>query len=236
MVFQWAVLPADRITSVLNQVAFPIYSQLQDQPERFGRFFLTTVTLVSVVTFPVMLGVLAIADVAIPFLLTPKWLPIISPLRVMACMGMVMSISSLISPAVLAKGQPSLAVKFNLLCLLIMPVGFTFGARWGLMGVCWAWVVLFPVLASIWFSMTRDLLSCGWRDLFSACVPAAVCSISMLVSLYFVRSSTLAMPDAWRLFLLVGGGAVTYLAMLLLAFRERVAVIRDALFTRSATA
>jgi hypothetical protein len=44
------------------------------------------------------------------------------------------------------------------------------------------------------------------------------------------------MPDAWRLFLLVGGGAVTYLAMLLLAFRERVAVIRDALFTRSATA
>ncbi|MCX6550824.1 MAG: lipopolysaccharide biosynthesis protein, partial [Acidobacteria bacterium] len=102
LVFQLATLPADRITSIVKQVAFPVYAQLQDQPESFKRFFLKTITLISLITFPLMTGLVAVADVAVPALLTAKWQPIVVPLRIMCGMGMVLSISALIAPAVLA--------------------------------------------------------------------------------------------------------------------------------------
>lgn len=233
LVFEFATLPADRISSVVNQVAFPVYSQLQDRHEPFARFFLTATTLISIVTFPVMLGLLSVADVAVPALLTPKWLPITAPLQIMCVMGTVLSISSLIAPAVLAKGQPGLVLRFNLICLAVMPAGFVAGSRFGLVGVCWAWMILFPAVAAIWFRMTRPLIGYAWGELAAALLPAAAGAASMGIVLASVRAATAWMPPGLsRLAILIAAGAATYGLVVLLGFRRRVQEIREAIRAR----
>jgi O-antigen/teichoic acid export membrane protein len=233
LVFEFAMLPADRISSVVNQVAFPVYAQLQDRPEPFKRYFLTTMTLISIVTCPIMLGLWSVADIAVPALLTPTWQPIVGPLQIMCVLGMVMSISSLIAPAVNAKGRPGLVLRFNLICLAVMPAGFVVGSRYGLAGVCWAWVILFPAVAAIWFRMTRPLIGYTWGELAAALLPAAAAAASMGLVLTLVRSATAVMPIGLpRLAMLIMAGAATYGLVLLLGFRRRVQEIRDAMSAR----
>lgn len=233
LIYEFATLPADRITSVINQVAFPVYAEVQDRPAEFTRFFLTTVALISMVTVPLMLGLAAVADLAVPLLLKPKWLPIVEPLQVMCVIGMVLSISSLISPPVLAKGRPGLILRYTLICLAILPVGFVIGSRYGLIGVCLAWVGIYPFVAAYWFRLSRPIIGYRWAELVRALTPAAVCGAAMTLVLLVLRPATAALGvSAWRLALLVAAGGLTYGTLLLTIYRSRVLDIRDAMRAR----
>jgi len=233
LVYEFATLPAGRVTTLINQVAFPVYAQLQDRPEQFRRLFLTTVTFVSVITFPLLIGLIAVADVAVPVLLTQKWMPITTPLQIMSIAGMVMSVSSLIAPAVLAKGRADLVLRSNVINLAVMPIGFLVGSRFGLDGVCWAWLIVFPVVTAIWFAMTRALIDYRWRELVVALLPASVSVVAMAMALAVVRPATaLVSLEPLRLAILVAAGAATYGLVLLLGFRRRVQELREAIRAR----
>jgi hypothetical protein len=132
-----------------------------------------------------------------------------------------------------AKGRPGLVLRFNLICLAVMPAGFVVGSRYGLAGVCWAWVILFPAVAAIWFRMTRPLIGYTWGELAAALLPAAAAAASMGLVLTLVRSATAVMPIGLpRLAMLIMAGAATYGLVLLLGFRRRVQEIRDAMTAR----
>ena len=227
LVIQLAVMPADRITSIINQVGFSVYSRLQHEPQRFARYFLETLTLTSLVTFPIMTGLAATADLGVLLLLPPRWYPVAAPLRLMCVVGMVMSVSTLVAPAVLAKGRPDLALRFNLLCLAVMPVGFFAGTRFGLIGVSWAWLLLFPTVAAVWFHMTRSLLCFTWMDILLAIRPAASSSAIMLGLLLLLRWLTGWLEPQWLLPLLIVVGMISYIGSLELLFPGRIAATRN---------
>ena len=233
LVFQLAVLPTERITSIVGQVAFPVYSRIQHQPDRFARYFLEILTLTSMVTFPIMTGLLVTADLGVLLLLPPAWHAVAAPLQVMCLVGMVMSVSTLVAPAVLAKGRAGIVLRFNLFCLSIMPIGFVVGARFGLIGVCWAWLLLFPFMAAVWFHMTRKLLGCTWRQLVGSLAPAAAASALMLATLLLLRHLAGSLQTHWMLVLLIGVGVITYVAALALCFPSRVAAARQHLRLRA---
>ena len=233
LVYEFATLPAGRVTTVINEVAFPVYAQLQDRPEQFKRYFLTAVTLVSAITVPALFGLLATAPLAVPVILTAKWLPIVEPLQIMSVVGMVLSVSSLIAPAVLAKGRPGLVLRFNLTCLAVMPAGFLIGSRFGLLGVCWAWLILFPAVTMMWFSMTRSLIGYRWGELASALLPASVSAVTMALALALVRPATEFLPlGPVRLAVVVAAGAATYGLAMGIGFRGRVREMRAAIMNR----
>ena len=220
MVWQLAMLPVDRIANVVNQVAYPVYAELQNQPERFTRYFLNLVKLVSLVTFSILSGVFLVADIAIPLLLTEKWAPIIAPLKIMAWVGMISSVSILIAPAIIAKGRPDLALKYNFACLAILPTGFVIGSRFGIMGVCWAWLALQPLMTSILYTITRKLIGYEWRELFAAFLPATICAVVILVVVSTVRAASSAIaPRLAQLILLISVGVGSYTVVLFIGFR-----------------
>ena len=232
MMYQFIALPVDRISSIVNQVAYPVYSEIQDQPERLKRYFLKLVGLVSLITFPLFCGMFLVVDIAIPVLLTQKWTPLVAPLRLMCGVGMLMSISVLISPAVLAKGRPELSLKFGILCLVIMPAGYFIGARYGLVGVCWAWLILYPVVTTIWCVITRRVIGYKWAELVAALKPAASCTAGMCTFVVGVRAATDSRCHGLiQLVILVGAGVGSYLIVFGLGFRSRLAELR-ALFSR----
>ncbi len=232
MVYQLATLPADRITTVVNQVAYPVYAELQDSPERLRRYFLKLVTLVSLVTFPVLIGLFMIANTAIPLVLTDKWTPIIVPLKIMCWVGSLISIETLIAPVVLARGRPDLPLKYNLLSLVVMPAGFLVGVRFGLEGVAWAWLLIHPPLIAFWFWLTRGVITYEWRELASALRPAFQCTSIMLVGLYLAELALIHVSTApLRLLLFILIGILIYGGVFIGRFRTELVEIRQ-LFAR----
>ncbi|MCX6552118.1 MAG: hypothetical protein NTY02_14150, partial [Acidobacteria bacterium] len=129
---------------------------------------------------------------------------------------------------------PGLILRFNLLCLVVMPSGFAVGSFFGLNGVCWAWLLLYPAVAVVWFSMTRGLIGYAWAELFSALAPAAVCTASMGLVVLMVRLATVsASGPVWQVAILVAAGVVSYGAVLAVGFRQQVQEIREIVFSRA---
>lgn len=233
MVWQLCTAPVDKISSVINGVAFPVYTQLQDQPKRLTRYFLKITMLISAVTLPLLAGVFLVADLAIPLLLTAKWQPIVHPIQIMCWVGVIMSLSVLIGPLVNAIGRVDLPWKFNALCLLVMPAGFAVGTRYGLWGVCIAWFVLFPILVAVWYGVTRKLVGYEWKGLFSSLRPAVICTFILLLSELALRWSTVALPLLARLITVIISGVAIYLAAFYGLFRSEFVEIRSLLNARN---
>jgi len=169
-------------------------------------------------------------DVAIPLLLTAKWAPIVVPLRILCWIGIPMSLGVLVNPAILALGRPDLFLRFNLISLLVLPVGFLVGTRFGIEGVCWAWLVLYPPLNIAWYLATRKLVGFEWKAFFRALEPATVCTLVMLACGSFARWATSSMPiSVTRLLVLIGTGSLTYLGMLFLRYRAELGEFRQLL-------
>lgn len=235
LVFQVVVLPTDRITSIISQVGFPVYARIQHDTDRFARYFLESLTVTSLLTFPILTGLFVTADLGAVLLLPARWQAVATPLKLMCLVGLVLSVSTLIAPAVLAKGRADLPFRFNLGCLVVMPLGFVAGAQFGLIGVYWAWLLLFPFVAGVWFHLTRSLLGVTWPVLLKALAPATTASTIMLATLLLLRRVAISLPPLWLLFLLVSVGVPTYFAALELLFPGRIGATRDHVRLRSST-
>jgi len=223
MVFQLATMPLDRIMSVINQVAFPIYSELQSQPERLKRYFLKIATLVSLIIFPILAGAFLILDVAVPLLLTTKWAPIVIPLKIMCPVAILMSISHISSPAVLAAGRPDLTLKYNLVCLAMLPIGFAVGTRFDIVGVCWAWLILYPWITLFYYIKVKQVLGFGWIEFLQALAPATLSTVIMLVCGFLARWTISGIfVNYVELLALIGLGILSYFTILIWRYRAEL--------------
>ena len=75
------VLPVQKVSEVLGNVAFPAFSKVQDDIRRLRAGFLRGVRTIAVVCFPVTIGIVVTAPVLVPVVFGQKWLPSVSPSR-----------------------------------------------------------------------------------------------------------------------------------------------------------
>ncbi|HXI85238.1 MAG TPA: lipopolysaccharide biosynthesis protein [Verrucomicrobiae bacterium] len=210
-----------RVLSIINQVAFPVYSRLQDDHDRLKSYFLTSVQLACLVIVPVLAGLSLVSGDVIPLLLKPKWAPMIPALNIMCWAAMIMMINSLSGPLLLAKGKTGLLLKFNLLNLAVMPPVFYFAARSGLQAICLVWLLVFPVLALVWIAAVKRCVVFHWSELGEALRPAFVSTAVMVLTVFLPQITILKslgpVPrTAIETVLGIGG----YVACLLLLFPQ----------------
>jgi O-antigen/teichoic acid export membrane protein len=208
-----AEMPA-RLVQVLNQVAFPAYSRLQDDPARASRYFLTSVRLVALVLFPTSLGLAVVAPELVPLLLTDRWSDLVQPLQLVSVGALLRTLQSLAGPLVLARGHSWLALRFNLLCLAVLVPAYVVGARAGLVGVCLAWVTAYPLLTLRWVFETRPIIGYSWRELWEALRAAVLGSGFMLGALAGARVALHSVGPLPRLAGCIGAGALAYVMAL----------------------
>lgn len=144
---QLAVLPLEKFNVTINSVSFATFSRLQGDQERLQRWFLKLLTLRCIAAFPVLIGLALIADDFLPLLLGDKWRQMVPLFQVLAPVGALMVVSTSFTPLFNAIGRPDLALKYTAVSALSMPVAFLVGCKLGgLMGVCLAWLALYPPL------------------------------------------------------------------------------------------
>lgn len=234
LAFQLTMMVADRISNIINNIGFPVYSKLQDDPQRAKRFFLKSVELISLVTSPILVGMFLVADVAIPLVLSPKWFGVIAPFRIMCWTGLLISIGASQATVVVSKGRPDLNIKFSSLpASIIMPAAFWYGTRFGIVGVCWVWVTVYPLILAMYYIRTRKVVGYEWRELGGALLPAACCSLVMFICVTLTKLVMKASVLGLLVFILVG--IVSYAGTLWLFFKHTLADVRSILpakFTR----
>jgi teichuronic acid exporter len=209
---QLASLPSQRISGLVNQVAFPSFSRMQADLRRVGDNVLSGARLLSFVSFPVLWGMSSVAPEIVEVVLGDKWLLTILPLQVLTLVIPLRIVGNFVATAVQGLGRSDVVLRSVVWASLVTPPVFLVGVEgWGFVGLSMAWLLVSPL------SFTQSMLRClpvlglGVGQLAQAMAPAAGTGLIMYGAVAATRHFWLAGQVGWvRLGVLIAVGALAY--------------------------
>lgn len=209
-----ASLPVQRLSAIVNQVAFPAFARIQHEREKFVTNFLLAIRMQSFAVFPALWGISSIAPEVVTVLLGEKWRAATIPLRLLALVmpfNMLLLFTNTASQGI---GRADIALKQVLIASAVMPIAFLIGIRWGVIGLGVAWIVAFPVV--LWGALGVFLPVIGLRvaDVLQAVSRPALSGFGMYAVVSLVRG--FLAPETQilaQMLILIMAGALAYGAL-----------------------
>ena len=232
MAAQFATIPLDKIGTLFNRVAMPAVSRIKESRGEARELFLDMHHYLLLLAAPPLIGLALVAEDLIVLLLTDKWLPAAQVLQLLCLVNLLRLSGMLVSPILIARGQPNRIVVFNLACLLLLPPAFFLGVQWGVIGVALAWLLAYPLPYTMLLrDVFADLAITPRRFVASIAVPAATCA-GMALAVWAAQQ--FVAPGLMRLVTSVLVGVAAYVVLIAGLFpqeiqraREGIAVLRN---------
>ncbi|MEQ1689242.1 MAG: lipopolysaccharide biosynthesis protein [Sphingopyxis sp.] len=210
-----------KFVPAINQVAFPAYARLQDQPDALRWSFLSAVRLIMLVTAPIFIGIAASASPLVETLFGAKWLDMAPLMQLLGLAMPLMTLQILFAPMNNGMGRPDISMRASAIGALCFASAFLVGSGFGTMGLAVAWLVAAPALLIATILLSGRLTGIGIGDVFGAAAPALLCAFAMGAAVVGVDSLLPAHLRSWvHLAMLVAAGGITYLALAWLVQRE----------------
>jgi teichuronic acid exporter len=211
-----ASLPNQRISGLVNQVAFPAFSSMQKDIERVGANTLAGVRILSFFAFPILWGVSSVAPDVVDVILGSKWSAAAVPLQVLGLVMPLRMMGNFVQVAVQGVGRSDIVLRNAMTAALIAPIAFFAGIHWGgLLGLSLAWLVVSPLVFLQGAMRGLPALGLSVQRLLVAMLPAAAVSLLMYGAVIAVRNLPLMSENEGlsRLLVQVVTGAIAYVAL-----------------------
>lgn len=211
------------VAAVVSKVVPGVFSATQDDRAELRRYFLLLTETVSYLTFPMAVGLACTADLVVAAALGPQWGGVVLPLQILCAYTVFSNAQMLISHLLIWTGQFRAQMWCTMPTVVVMPLAFWFGARWGVAGVAAMWVIAFPLTNLPSFIVGMRTISIGTGPWLRALAPALV-SCAVMAGAVFATRELLppTMSVKLRCALAILAGMSVYPAALYLLFRPRV--------------
>lgn len=216
-----ASIPMQRAAEIVNAVALPAYSSVQDDLSRVSSGYLKSLRLGAALSFPVFWGMALVAPALLSVLFGTKWAASVPIIQIICIAMPIRSLGPLAPPVLMAIGKPSTSIRITLWATFIVPTSILIGAYWGLRGVATAWCVAFPLVFLIGSRYITRSLQISYSQIGHALAGPTIagsimCGAILLSHLVMVNS-----PPFITLPLDTVLGAATYFLVLRFAYRQR---------------
>ncbi|MBR5469011.1 MAG: lipopolysaccharide biosynthesis protein [Paludibacteraceae bacterium] len=104
--YKYQQIPSAVISATLTSVAYPVLAKLNDDTNRQLIYFRKLVRLTALFTFPIMIGLIAVAENFVEVILSEKWMPIVSYFKILLLVGIFYPFHTLVLNILTAKGFP----------------------------------------------------------------------------------------------------------------------------------
>ena len=223
-----AMVPVEKITSLVARVAFPLFSSLQKDYVAIAHYLLALTEGLALITFPLAAGLSFTAPELIQVALGPKWQGAVLPLQVLAAFTAMKSLTPLLPHILNVTGGSRFGMYVGFWSAAIGPGFFYAGSYWGTVGIALAWLAVHPLcMIPVYYQVLRTI-KLRASQYFRSLAPAfsGTCAMSMYILLI-----KWIMPDSWPLPLRLGfevvGGGLGYILVIYFLFQDRTeAVIR----------
>ncbi len=209
--FNLGVAYQAKISSVMMQLSFPVYSRLESR-EEMRRLHERVARAHAMVIFPLLALLAVLAPVLVPFLFGAVWRPAAGPAQIMAVGGMVAAILTGYPQVMRAVGDPQTLLRFDGAMMLLYAAAVTIAAAHGLLVVAGAVVgVYILILIGAYRFLLGPHLGVSLRALVQEMAPAIVGCIAV-VSVCEPLQMALApiLPPPLLLVLLIPAGLIAY--------------------------
>jgi O-antigen/teichoic acid export membrane protein len=219
---QLATLPMAKVMGTINQIVLPTVSQQQDDPARVRQGVLKAVGLISLLAFPTLWAISALARELVLVLFGPKWLEAVPALTILPIIVPMRMVFSVMFTTSLALGNRRLDMRNTIATFILLPSGFFIGAHWGLIGLCSAWLVSVPLAYAISVPRVLDFIGIRPSELLRACGAPACAAMIMVAAVVLLRPLTAPWSAIAALPVLAAAGSGVYLAAMALLSRRHL--------------
>jgi O-antigen/teichoic acid export membrane protein len=219
MAKQLALLPVEKVSGMVNQLATPVMAELQADREGLRAAFLRAVRLVAWAAFPLCIGLMLVARDLVEVVLTEKWIRSVPVIQLLCIYALIRSVAVLMPPALMARYRARFLFAYTAGQLMIMPLAFWAGAVWwGAIGVALAWITVYPIVLTVLARETFRAIHVSRQIIWAQVWPPMAATVVMATSVLAVRWCISSWRNDLALFhlaLMVSTGAATYGAALL---------------------
>lgn len=213
----------EKVTAIVGQVTPAVFAASQTDFERMRRYVLSITEMLALVTFPAALGLALVAEDFTRAILGDKWLMAIGALRLLALYAIIRSVTPLLPQVLNVVGDSFYGMVLGVVGAIVMPLTFYFAARYGIVGVAAAWLLVHPLVLLALFVRVFRRIDMQVAPYLRALWPAVSGCIGMAMVVTAIgQALPSTLPVALRLSCEVAGGALSYFGVLMLLHGPRL--------------
>lgn len=236
------LLPIRQISSTLSRVMFPSFSLIQHDKEKMWEQYCKMMSLVAMISFPVMVLLGVYAREAILIVYGHQWMEVVPIFKILCFLGAAQSIATIAGPVYYSTGKTALLFRVGLVTKTIMIAGIVGGLIYGgLIGMVWGYTFTSMGAFMIEAHYVSRVLNHNLIQYLKIILPesmAALCCLGILATAYYFRSSsgdTISFGFI-AFHLLMAVIAVTVYIVVLFKLKSRgFAVLRNSLYAKKKT-
>jgi O-antigen/teichoic acid export membrane protein len=184
---QLAQIPTEKITVLINSVAFSALSRLQNDREAFSIFYLNTVKITATFVLPLFIGGYLVGGDLIIILFGDKWLPIISLFKYLCLAQISISLNAVNGFVHNSLGRPNVTFAYHLICAIIMPISFYYAVRGGLDTILIPWFTLYVLIAIIFTIFTLRVMGVSLTTYLKCMINATLGTVLMSLAIIYLQ-------------------------------------------------
>lgn len=222
---QLASVPAHKVVGLVANVTPSLFREVAHDLPLFRRYVLLITEALCALVLPAFIGIALVAPDFTGAVLGDKWSGIVVPLRLLALHAAVASLFTVLPQVLWASNRGYLVTRYGLLNLVILPpLFFVLGTRYGVNGIALAWLLGGPAVALLRARAALAVLALPAREYVQSLWPAVSSTAVMAVVVLAtqVLLGRVELPTVARLAVAVGAGAASYAGAVLLFHRARV--------------
>ena len=213
--------PLEKLTTLVNRVTPSVFARIQTDPDALRRYLRNITGVMALIIFPATIGVALVAPEFVPVVLGPKWSGVVIPLELLALHALIRSNVILLTPLLMVIGEERLVMWNSIIAMIVLPISFYIGSRWGTVGIAAGWVLIYPLLQLPLFSRIFRRIDLPRSEYLRALWPALSGCVVMAISVQALKAVS---SETWLLYARLASeilvGIVTYGMVLVLFHRK----------------
>ena len=181
------LVPFTRIAGPLQEVLFPAFSRLQDDPRRIAEVWIRVTRLVAALAMPALVGLAIVAPDFVHVVLGPRWTKATPVLQILVWVGLLQSLQTLNTGILIALDRTRLLFRFSIGFFAAHLVAFVVGVQFGIVGVATGYAISSTVVEPLFSWLTARVLGISPFEVPRALAGVAQAAAAMGLSVLLVR-------------------------------------------------
>ncbi|MBQ9137953.1 MAG: lipopolysaccharide biosynthesis protein [Alistipes sp.] len=221
-------LPVTSAVQSFQSVTYPALAGVKDNPAKLADSYRRVLMITAAVMFPVMTGMVAVADDMFMLLLGERWMPTVPYFKILSLSGLFYPLSMIAYNILKVGGNGTLILRLEVVKKSIMTVILAVTIPHSVTAVAWGLTAMTAVEFVLNAAASLRFARLTIWQLIRSLLPVALLSLTMYLAVTFATEHLLCdMSLPLRFTLQILTGVITYTALGLLFRLEALADIKE---------
>ncbi len=184
LAFQLSNIFTNTLLPIISTLSLPVFSNTPEQQLKDN--YLKMINLISSVSIPVLLLLVAISEPVIVFFYGAQWMPAVVLLQILCLFTIFRSITSPTSAIFSALGKPEIGFYYSLIFTPFFLLSVWLGSYWGIVGVCVCVTAMRISGGQVTLYISSRLLKFNILEIYKILSPYIISSLISSIVIYLL--------------------------------------------------